>query len=196
MILVSLATTILPSHLVSDLQKELNMEQIITMEDEEGNEGLRIINATFADPYMLILRDDSSAKLYKASGDGEVEEVEAEGFTSTQWLSASLYKSSAAGDTYAFLLTHQGGLHVSFNPTRRSWVLTRTGLRNVRHEQASIRRRRAGVPASISHCRVLPEKSDIKGDHHRDNSSRHWRLDVTLAAFDREITLPFISDTR
>ncbi|KAF9736001.1 mRNA cleavage and polyadenylation factor subunit [Paraphaeosphaeria minitans] len=91
---------------------ELNMEQIITMEDEDGNEGLRIINATFADPYMLILRDNSSAKLYKASGDGEVEEVDADGLTSTQWLSASLYRSSASGEIYALLLTHQGGLHI------------------------------------------------------------------------------------
>ncbi|KAL1603936.1 mRNA cleavage and polyadenylation factor subunit [Paraconiothyrium brasiliense] len=91
---------------------ELNMEQIITMEDEEGNDGLHILNAVFSDPYMLILREDSSAKLYQASGDGEVEEVEASGLSSTQWLSASLYKSSASSEIYAFLLTHQGGLHV------------------------------------------------------------------------------------
>lgn len=88
------------------------MEQIITMEDEDGNEGLHILNATFADPYMLILRDNSSVKLYKASGDGEVEDVEASGLTSTQWLSASLYKPSTYDETYIFLLTHQGGLHV------------------------------------------------------------------------------------
>jgi cleavage and polyadenylation specificity factor subunit 1 len=94
------------------------MEQIITMEDEDGNEGLRIINATFADPFMLILRDNSSAKLYQASGDGEVEEVEADGLTSTQWLSTSLYKSSASSETYAFLLTHQGGLHVGVDSKR------------------------------------------------------------------------------
>lgn len=100
-------------------QTELNMEQIITMEDEDGNEELRIINATFADPYMLILRDNSSAKLYQASGDGEVEEVEADGLASTQWLSATLYKSSASAEIYTFLLTHQGGLHVSFDSKRR-----------------------------------------------------------------------------
>ena len=51
------------------------MDQIVTMEDEESGEELRIINASFADPYLLVLRDNSSVKLYKASGSDEVEDV-------------------------------------------------------------------------------------------------------------------------
>jgi cleavage and polyadenylation specificity factor subunit 1 len=88
------------------------MEQIITMEDEETGSELMVINASFADPYLLIQREDSSVKIYKASGDGEIEDVEASGFSSTQWLSASLFKSSTFTEVFAFLLTPEGGLRI------------------------------------------------------------------------------------
>ena len=87
------------------------MEQILQMEDEDENE-LRIIKASFADPYLLVLREDSSVKIFKASGDGELEDVEASGLTSTRWLTASLFKSTAFTEIFAFLLTPEGGLHV------------------------------------------------------------------------------------
>ena len=82
------------------------------MEDEESGDELRIINASFADPYLLILREDSSVKIFKASGDGELEDVEASGLSSTKWLSASLFSSSMFTEVFAFLLTPEGGLHV------------------------------------------------------------------------------------
>lgn len=82
------------------------------MEDEESGNELRIINASFADPYILILREDSTVKIFKASGDGELEDVEASGFSSTKWLSASLFKSSTFTEVFVFLLTPEGGLHV------------------------------------------------------------------------------------
>jgi cleavage and polyadenylation specificity factor subunit 1 len=91
---------------------ELNMEQIIPMEDEETGNELNIINASFADPYLLIQREDSSVKIYKASGDGDVEDVEATGFSSIQWLSASLFQSSVFTEVFAFLLTPEGGLRI------------------------------------------------------------------------------------
>lgn len=88
------------------------MDQILPMEDEESGNELRVINASFADPYLLILREDSSVKIFRASGDGELEDVEASGLSSTQWLSASLFKSSTFTEVFAFLLTPEGGLHV------------------------------------------------------------------------------------
>lgn len=88
------------------------MDGIISMDDDEGEEH-RILDASFADPYLLILLDNSTVKLYKASGGDEIEEIEASGLTSTQWLSASLFKSSTFSEIYAFVLTHEGGLHVS-----------------------------------------------------------------------------------
>lgn len=97
---------------VVDISIELNMDQILPMEDEESGDELRIINASFADPYLLILREDSSVKIFKASGDGELEDVEASGLSSTKWSSASLFSSSSFTEVFAFLLTLEGGLHV------------------------------------------------------------------------------------
>ena len=89
------------------------MEDLLSTEDEESGEELKIINASFADPYLLILRDDSRVKIFKASGTGEVEEVEAGALSETNWLSASLFKSSATSEIFAFLLTPEGALHAS-----------------------------------------------------------------------------------
>ncbi|KAF3038532.1 mRNA cleavage and polyadenylation factor subunit [Didymella heteroderae] len=97
---------------VRTYDSELNMDQILPMEDEETGDELRIINASFADPYLLISREDSSVKIFKASGDGELEDVEASGLSSTKWLSASLFRSSTFTEVFAFLLTPEGGLHV------------------------------------------------------------------------------------
>jgi cleavage and polyadenylation specificity factor subunit 1 len=98
--------------LVLTILIELGMEQIISMEDEETGDELNIINASFADPYLLIQREDSSVKIYKATGEGEVEDVEASGLSSTKWLSASLFQSSSFTEVFAFLLTPEGGLRV------------------------------------------------------------------------------------
>ncbi|KAF2874977.1 CPSF A subunit region-domain-containing protein [Massariosphaeria phaeospora] len=97
---------------VRTYDSELNMDQIIPMEDEDSGNELQVINASFADPYLLILRDDSSVKILQASGTGEIEELDCSGLTSTQWLSASLFRSSALSEVFAFLLTPEGGLHV------------------------------------------------------------------------------------
>ncbi|KAF2750545.1 hypothetical protein M011DRAFT_492011 [Sporormia fimetaria CBS 119925] len=90
---------------------ELNMDEIIAMEDENGDE-LRVISANFADPYLLVLLEDSSVKLFKASNAGEVEEMESNQITEAKWLSASLYKSPLVADIYAFLLSPEGALQV------------------------------------------------------------------------------------
>ncbi|KAF2498940.1 hypothetical protein BU16DRAFT_571198 [Lophium mytilinum] len=95
------------------LDSELALSQIIPMEDEETGAELRIINTSFADPYMLVLRDDSSVKVFKADEEGEVEEIESTLFSSTKWLSGCLYTSpSVGGQTLAFLLTAEGGLKI------------------------------------------------------------------------------------
>jgi cleavage and polyadenylation specificity factor subunit 1 len=91
---------------------ELNMEEMISMEDEESGTELRVISANFADPYLLILREDSSLKLFKASDSGELEELEWPEPSSNKWLSASLYKPSSVSDVFAFLLAPDGGLQV------------------------------------------------------------------------------------
>ena len=91
------------------------MIEMLPMDDDESGAELRIINASFADPYLLILRDDSTVKIFRAIGNDEVEEIGDGGWTSTKWLSASLFKSSTLDETFAFLLTPEGGLHVGLH---------------------------------------------------------------------------------
>ncbi|RAR15013.1 cleavage and polyadenylation specificity factor subunit a [Stemphylium lycopersici] len=91
---------------------ELNMDQILPMEDEESGNELNVINASFADPYLLVLREDSTVKIFRATGDGELEDVEATGLSGTPWLSASLFKSTSFTEVFAFLSTPEGGLRV------------------------------------------------------------------------------------
>ena len=97
---------------VRTYDSELNMEQIIPMEDEDSGAELRVISASFADPYLLILREDSSVKLFKTNETGELEEVECSTLSATKWLTASLFKSSSLPDIFAFLLMPEGGLQV------------------------------------------------------------------------------------
>jgi cleavage and polyadenylation specificity factor subunit 1 len=92
--------------------QDLNLDQLIPMEDEENGVELRIISSSFADPYLLILREDSSVKVFKANDTGEIEELECPEISSTKWLYASLFQSSIVQDVFAFLLMPEGGLKV------------------------------------------------------------------------------------
>ena len=83
------------------------------MEDEESGAELRITNTSFADPYILVLRDDSSVAILQADEIGDIEELESGGLSKTQWLSGCLFRSPTFGErTLAFLLTVEGGLRV------------------------------------------------------------------------------------
>jgi cleavage and polyadenylation specificity factor subunit 1 len=93
------------------------MDEMFTVEDEETGEDLQIINASFADPYLLILREDSSVKVFKTNDAAELEDIDASGLTSTKWLTASLFKPSVMSEIYALLLTQEGGLRVSSHYT-------------------------------------------------------------------------------
>lgn len=96
---------------------ELALDQIIPMEDEDTGAELQIINASFADPYLLVLRDDSTIKLFKANGGGEVEELDTEVLSSFKWLSACAFQSTTIPEPLAFLLTPESALHVRVSPS-------------------------------------------------------------------------------
>jgi cleavage and polyadenylation specificity factor subunit 1 len=115
------------------------MIEMLPMDDEESGAELRIINASFADPYLLVLRDDSTVKIYKAINNDEVEEIGAGGLSSTKWLSASLFKSSTLDETFAFLLTPEGGLHVRTNLRELAYNSQAAGILPVQYGQAELR---------------------------------------------------------
>ena len=89
--------------------------------------------ASFAEPYVLLLRDDSKTMILKADDAGELEEVEqGETLSSTAWLSISIFDDSndvfrlageeeaddEAGSVLLFLLNVNGGLQVRPNILR------------------------------------------------------------------------------
>lgn len=96
-------------------------------DDATGSEP-RVISASFSDPYVLLVRDDSSVMILRADESGDLDEVEqGEAVVGGKWLSGSLYEDSndalrleagddsedEAGNVLMFLLSAGGGLQVS-----------------------------------------------------------------------------------
>lgn len=88
----------------------------------------KIVSTSFADPYLLIIRDDASIMILEADDSGDLDEVErGDVLLATKWLAGSLYKDSKGafsvlqkqkaqlGNTnvFLFLLSATGGLQVS-----------------------------------------------------------------------------------
>lgn len=106
---------------------DLGLAQIYPLTDEESDTGPRAISASFADPYVLLIRDDSSAVVLTADENGDLDEVsQSEAFRAGKWLSGSLYEDSndilrleypeesedEVGNVLMFLLNAKGGLQV------------------------------------------------------------------------------------
>ena len=97
------------------------------MTDEDSESGPRVVNASFSDPYVLLIRDDSSAVVLTADESGDLDEVsQSETFKTGKWLSGSLFEDSSdvlrleypeesedeASNVLMFLLNVRGGLQV------------------------------------------------------------------------------------
>jgi cleavage and polyadenylation specificity factor subunit 1 len=86
-----------------------------------------VMSASFADPYLAIIRDDSSLLLLQADSSGDIDEVDVNEETAAQkWLSCCLYRDKAGvfsagpasekstqGDLCLFLLSLDSRLFVS-----------------------------------------------------------------------------------
>jgi cleavage and polyadenylation specificity factor subunit 1 len=112
---------------------EFSLEQIIPAADEITGVELKFIGASFCDPYVLLLRDDSSIIIFQATTSGELEELErGDGVLAANWLSASIYKSASTEDkTLFFGLTAEGALrviHISLFIYCRSLLIRRTDI--------------------------------------------------------------------
>ncbi|KAK5116268.1 hypothetical protein LTR85_009240 [Meristemomyces frigidus] len=93
---------------------DLSLSQIIPMADEETDAELKVIAVSFCDPYMLVIRHDSSIQVLKIDRSGDVEPLDdTEGSTANKWLSGCLYAGDmTGGDVCAFMLGEEGALHV------------------------------------------------------------------------------------
>lgn len=100
------------------------------MWDEDTSEERTVVQASFAEPYLLAIRDDHSLLVLQADKTGDLDEVEIQGLaTSADWVSGCLYEdrmkifcSSESGtenivgnNVLLFLLDGNGNLSVSHN---------------------------------------------------------------------------------
>lgn len=93
---------------------ELDMEQILPMEDEETGAELKVLAASFCDPYVLLIRNDSSVVVLEADKGGDIDEIARNGQAAEKkWVSGCMYKSAETNDTPLIcLLSVQGGLAI------------------------------------------------------------------------------------
>jgi cleavage and polyadenylation specificity factor subunit 1 len=99
------------------------------MFDDDTGADPKIVSASFADPFLLLLRDDTSIFVAQCDDNNELEEIEREddALLSTTWLAGCLYNDltgafsktqSDKGHRFGenvmmFLLSSSGALHVS-----------------------------------------------------------------------------------
>ena len=99
------------------------------LSEESADAEPKAIKASFIEPYVLIIRDDSSLTVLNADESGDLDEVErGEALQHNEWASGSLYDDSGdtfrlesdssdddedAGNVLLFLLSVAGGLYVS-----------------------------------------------------------------------------------
>ncbi|KAI0007639.1 CPSF A subunit region-domain-containing protein [Xylariaceae sp. FL0662B] len=122
---------------------DFGLSQIIPMLDEETGAEPRVNSASIVDPFLLLIRDDTSifiAKIYKNS---ELEELDKDAtLSSTKWATGCLYddisgvfapirtdKVAKPGDSiFMLLLSKTGALHVYALPDLSKPVYVAEGL--------------------------------------------------------------------
>ena len=103
------------------------MAQIYPLADDENDTESRVRSATFADPFILLFKDDQSLTILTVDESGDLDEVEqSQDLKDTKWMSGSLYEDSndvlrldygsddedEASNVLMFLLSTTGGLQV------------------------------------------------------------------------------------
>lgn len=105
------------------------------MYDEDTGAEPKIVSASFADPFLLLFRDDSSIFVAQCDDDNELEELEREDdkLLAEKWLTGCLYtdttgvfsvsekKQKTGENVMMFLLSAGGALHVRFLQHYKDW---------------------------------------------------------------------------
>ncbi|KAG9557988.1 protein CFT1, partial [Aureobasidium melanogenum] len=101
-------------HEVRSYDADLGLSQIFPIIDEETDAELTVVHSSFCDPYLLLLREDSSLQILQVDKSGDLDELErGDAALASKWLSGSVYKSEKTGDkALAFLLNAEGGLAI------------------------------------------------------------------------------------
>ena len=93
---------------------DLSLVQIVPMMDDETDKELSIVHMSISDPYIFVLRDDSSILVLQVGDDGEVEPLDSsDAVMERRWHSGCLYNGVLCpGETIICLLGEEGGLHM------------------------------------------------------------------------------------
>ncbi|EFE34581.1 uncharacterized protein ARB_06344 [Trichophyton benhamiae CBS 112371] len=105
----------------------LGLAQIYPVWDEDTSEERTVIQASFAEPYLLTIRDDHSLLILQTDKNGDLDEVEVQGSAASgKWISGCLYEdkmniffpdsdieNEAGPNILLFLLDGDGNLSVS-----------------------------------------------------------------------------------
>ncbi|KAK1755263.1 protein cft1 [Echria macrotheca] len=122
----------------------LALSQMISMFDEETGAEPRVNSASIADPYLLLMRDDSSVYIAQMDKNFELEELEKEDkiLTTTKWLTGCLYLDTSGlfaeepgqkgtkpeESILIFLLSSSGALYIYRLPNLTKPVYVAEGL--------------------------------------------------------------------
>ncbi|KAK0285359.1 mRNA cleavage and polyadenylation factor subunit [Friedmanniomyces endolithicus] len=114
---------------ITTYDTDLGLNQIIPMSDDEGDTELNVVATSFCDPYLLVLRDDSSIVILKVDRQGDLEPLDLQGTAvgEGRWLSGCLYAAASheshshglGHEPAAWLLNGEGGLHCFALPDLR-----------------------------------------------------------------------------
>ncbi|KAG4440969.1 hypothetical protein IFR05_003533 [Cadophora sp. M221] len=123
---------------------DLGLAQILPMYDDDTGAEPQIVSASFADPYLLLFRDDASIFVAQCDDNNELEEIEREddALLATKWLTGCLYtdtkgvfaalqtdKDQGSGENaMMFLLSATGALYIYALPDLSKAVYIAEGL--------------------------------------------------------------------
>ncbi|AEO70210.1 uncharacterized protein THITE_2121311 [Thermothielavioides terrestris NRRL 8126] len=123
---------------------DFGLSQILPMQDEETGAEPRAVSASVADPFLLIIRDDSSVFIARIDSSNELEELDKDDpvLSTTKWLTGCLYADSAgvfaeesmgkpastAQCVLMFLLSASGALYIYRLPDLARPIYVAEGL--------------------------------------------------------------------
>ncbi|KAK4147792.1 CPSF A subunit region-domain-containing protein [Dichotomopilus funicola] len=123
---------------------DFGLSQIVPMLDEETGAEPRAIAASIADPFLLIIRDDTSAFIAQIDNNNELEELEKEdqNLVTTKWLTGCLYADTTGAfseetatkgpkpthSILMFLLSASGALYIYRLPDLSKPIYVAQGL--------------------------------------------------------------------
>lgn len=111
---------------VTDIHPDLGLAQIYPLTEDESDSEAKVVHASFADPYLLLAKDDQTITILIADEAGDLDELQqGESFQKARWTSGSLYDDSndvlrlefddeeeEVSNVLLFLLSVAGGLQV------------------------------------------------------------------------------------